>query len=169
MPFSYPWTRASGDELRRNVVVWQWYLRSQVKPNNWTIAFAVELDGHIVGVQDLKVSEFSALRTVSTGSWLGQPFHGRGIGTEMRAAVLLFAFDALGARFAESGAASWNDASLGVSRRLGYRPNGVSHHVDSQGQTFVEQRLRLDESEFVRPTWQLEVEGFERARADLLG
>ena len=39
-------------------------------------------------------------------------------------AVLAFAFDGLGARFAESGAFTDNDRSNAVSRALGYEENG---------------------------------------------
>ena len=60
-----------------------------------------------------------------TGSWLGLRHQGRGIGTEMRAAVLLFAFDHLGATRARSAAFVDNPASLRVSEKLGYRPDGT--------------------------------------------
>ena len=42
------------------------------------------------------------MRTVGTGSWLGRPYQGRGIGKEMRGAVLALAFDGLGAEVAET-------------------------------------------------------------------
>ena len=66
------------------------------------------------------------MRTVRTGSWLGRPFHGLGYGKEMRAGVLGFAFDGLGARVAETEAYLDNGPSNGVSRSLGYEPNGIS-------------------------------------------
>ena len=44
------------------------------------------------------------LRAIGTGSWLSSALHGRGIGTEMRAAVLEFAFEGLGSHEAVSGA-----------------------------------------------------------------
>jgi RimJ/RimL family protein N-acetyltransferase len=42
----------------------------------------------------------------------------------MRSAALRFAFDGLGADRAVTGAFEDNHASLGVTRALGYRPNG---------------------------------------------
>ena len=71
---------------------------------------------------------------VTTGSWLGAAYQGNGLGTEMRAAVLTYAFDARGARVARSGAIQGNPQSLGVSRKLGYaldrghRPRELREH-----------------------------------------
>jgi RimJ/RimL family protein N-acetyltransferase len=75
-------------------------------------------------VQDLVGEQFAVRKTVHTGSWLGIDHQGRGLGKEMRAAVLHLAFVGLGAERAET--AAWHDnlASLGVTRSLGYRPNG---------------------------------------------
>jgi RimJ/RimL family protein N-acetyltransferase len=62
---------------------------------------------------------------VKTGSWLGRDFQGRALGKEMRAVVLALAFDGLGAEVAETEAFVDNAASAGVSRSLGYEPNGI--------------------------------------------
>lgn len=56
-------------------------------------------------MQDVSAHEFPLLRTVHSGSWLTQSVQGRGIGREMRAAILLLAFDHLGAAAALSEAA----------------------------------------------------------------
>ena len=84
----------------------------------------VRVDGELAGVQAVTARDFAATRTVSTGSWLGQRFQRRGIGTEMRTAVLELAFRGLGAEIARSGALDGNDASLRVSEKLGYRVVG---------------------------------------------
>ena|SRR5438128_2320868 len=60
-----------------------------------------------------------------TFSWLGLPHHGKGLGREMRSAVLHLAFEGLGAQRAESEAFEDNHASNRVSLALGYRPNGT--------------------------------------------
>lgn len=125
MPFSAPWTDQTPDVLAREMARWHWSNRAGVTPESWTVLFAVLLDGRPVGVQDVAANNFAAVKTVSTGSWLTQSVQGRGLGQEMRAAVLQFAFDHLGAERALSGAAVWNESSLGVSRALGYRENGV--------------------------------------------
>jgi RimJ/RimL family protein N-acetyltransferase len=68
--------------------------------------------------------QFPVLKEVSTGSWLTASVQGRGIGREMRAAVLQLAFDGLGAEIARSAAFVDNPASRAVSRAIGYRENG---------------------------------------------
>jgi RimJ/RimL family protein N-acetyltransferase len=80
--------------------------------------------GRPIGAQSVEARAFPTHRTVDTGSWLGRAFQGRGLGKEMRSAVLAFAFDGLGARFAESAAFLDNAASNAVSRGLGYDENG---------------------------------------------
>ena len=168
MPFAQPWTDAAPDERRRGYVRHVWERRA-VTPERWLLAFAVVLDGEPIGVQDLSATDFAVRGTVDTGSWLTRARHGRGIGTEMRAAVLLLAFDHLGAEVAESAATSWNAASLGVSRRLGYRENGRSFSTGRPGERVEELQVRLLRDEFVRPAWQLQVDGLEAARRELLG
>ena len=81
-----------------------------------------------------------------------------GIGTEMRAAVLQFAFDHLAARRARTSAFTDNAASNRVSQRLGYRPDG-SATMARRGQPADLVRLVLDPGHFVRPEWTLEVSG----------
>jgi RimJ/RimL family protein N-acetyltransferase len=88
------------------------------------------------------------LREVHTGSWLGRDYHGQGIGTRMRAAVLWLAFAGLGAEYACSSAFADNPASIAVSRKLGYRDDGISRYV-RRGAPGITRRFRLD-----RQTWQ---------------
>lgn len=159
MPFGVPWTDAPRDVLIRETVKHQWRQRCSLERDHWTINFAVSFDGRVVGMQDLSARDFSILRTVNSGSWLTQSVQGRGIGTEMRAAILLFAFDHLGAETALSEAAEWNSASLGVSRGLGYEPNGVSEVVARVGEVTKQVHMRLEAGRFRRPDWGLEVEG----------
>jgi RimJ/RimL family protein N-acetyltransferase len=83
------------------------------------------VDGEPVGMQDLIGVEFSTFGTVSTFSWLGPGHRRRGIGTEMRGAVLHLAFAGLAAREAASEAFIGNQPSNRVSQALGYEPNGT--------------------------------------------
>ena len=108
---------------------WYWRCRGQATPADWTLLLGIWHEGQFIGCQDIGAKEFAILKTVSTGSWLKQSVHGRGLGKEMRAAVALYAFDRLGAEVAESEAAAWNAASLGVSRSLGYELNGTTRDV----------------------------------------
>jgi RimJ/RimL family protein N-acetyltransferase len=118
-------------------------------------------------MQDLAGRHFSITKTVTTGSWLSQAYQGRGLGKEMRAAVLLFAFDHLGAEVAESDAAVWNQSSLGVSHSLGYRDTGIKRVVARPGELTEVQEVRLGREEFNRPDWNVAVEGLEAAQRGL--
>ena len=129
MPFSHPWTDRPPGELERGTLQWHWSNRGTWTPSAWTCDFAVMVDGEPVGAQGLNAKDFTTLLTFETGSWLGRAHQGRGIGKEMRAAVLHFGFAGLGAEFATTGAFDDNDASLGVTRALGYRPNGETYEV----------------------------------------
>ena len=168
-PFEAPWTDAEPDELRLALARFHWRVRSQTKPNDWTLIFAVEHEGRLIGSQDLRVKDFGALRTVVSGSWLTRTAQGRGLGTEMRAAALQFAFDDLGAEWAESAASTWNEPSLRVSAKLGYRPNGITRVSPRPDQVDDKQELRLHRDGFVRPSWTAVVALPDAARSQLLG
>ena len=90
---------------------------------------AVALDGIVVGVQGVHADDFPTLRAVETGSWLGRAYQGKGIGTEMRQAILRLAFAGLGARYAHTPAFDDNPASIAVTRKLGYEQNGTRRGV----------------------------------------
>lgn len=169
MPFRVPWTDASGDELKRGLARHVWEQRATIRPGTWSLLLTVLRDGRPIGVQAISAAEFEVRRTVESGSWLTMSQQGHGLGTEMRAAMLCFVFDHLGGEVAESGAATWNAGSLAVSRKLGYRENGVARFVARRGQRVDEVLLRLDRDDFVRPAWELEVEGADAARAELVG
>src|SRR3954466_5212548 len=103
MPFTTPWTRAESPELERNALQHSWGRRASLTRDDWSLPFAVSTDGQLVGVQDVLAKHFAVRRTVETGSWLVRRAHGRGIGTEMRATIMRFAFAALGAEETLSG------------------------------------------------------------------
>ena len=159
-PFSFPWTDVPDAELPANMARHVWRTRAQTRTEDWTLSFGVWHEGDLVGMQDLMARDFADLRTVSTGSWLTRTAQGRGIGTEMRTAVVLYAFDYLGAEVAESDAASWNHSSLGVSHAVGYQDNGVTRRMWA-GQSQEVQLVRLTPGQLRRPEWQLEVAGHD--------
>jgi RimJ/RimL family protein N-acetyltransferase len=161
-PFSTPWTELPADELAPNIARWYWRCRAECSPESWTLLLGIWHDGGFIGCQDVGAKDFAALKTVTTGSWLKQSVQGRGFGKEMRAAVALYAFDWLGAEAAESEAASWNEASLGVSRALGYGLNGTTRKAWATKVETV-QHVRLTPETFKRPDWTLQVEGHEPA------
>jgi RimJ/RimL family protein N-acetyltransferase len=124
MPFAVPWTDVKSPELERNSLQHYWLLRAQWSKDEWHLPLATVVDGEIVGTQGVAGTNFGKTRAAATGSWLGREHQGKGIGKEMRAAVLHLVFAGLGADVAISGAWHDNGPSLGVSRALGYEENG---------------------------------------------
>jgi RimJ/RimL family protein N-acetyltransferase len=125
MPFSVPWT----DDADRPSWVADYldYHASRLRewrPDAWWLELLVWAEGRLAGAQALAAEDFAERRTVHTASWLGLGFQRRGIGTEMRRAVLELAFGGLGARAAESAWLEGNDGSRRVSQKLGYRTVG---------------------------------------------
>jgi RimJ/RimL family protein N-acetyltransferase len=166
MPFCHPWTDAPPAELGANTLRHYWEIRSRLGPDDWTINFLARLDGRVIGTQGLTGRDFARIRQVSTGSWIGSRHQGRGLGTEMRAAVLMFAFDQLGATVARSSAFADNPRSLGVSRRLGYVDDGTTTDL-RRGVPATQVRLRLAAQGFRRPSWPLDVTGLAAVRSTL--
>ncbi|MFJ9676704.1 GNAT family N-acetyltransferase [Streptomyces sp. NPDC101194] len=166
MPFTVPWTDAPPAE--RGKAVFQHVLATVANwsVRDWALSLAVLHEGEVVGRQDVMAKDFALTGEVSTGSWLGLAHQGRGIGTEMRAAALHLAFAGLGARTAVSAAMTDNPRSLGVSRRLGYLPDGLEVST-VRGAPVTLQRLRLD-----RARWdehravEVAVEGLDGCRGE---
>jgi RimJ/RimL family protein N-acetyltransferase len=125
-----------------------WKHRGTWSPASWCLDLAVEVEGRPVGVQALEGDEFPLLRTVDSFSLLATEVRGRGLATAMRAGVLAFAFEHLGAVAAVSSARTDNAASLAVSRRLGYADNGLSRTNTPTGVSEL-QHVRL-----TREQWQ---------------
>ena len=143
--------------------------------DRWTLNLVAFVDGRPIGSQALDAERFDQTRTVGTGSWLGRPWQGSGLGTEMRAAILQLAFGVLGARTARSkteqpDALLGNDASLAVSLKLGYSEVGMSNVVP-RGVPVPHHDLELAGVGFRSPV-PVEIEGAEQllglfgARAD---
>jgi RimJ/RimL family protein N-acetyltransferase len=124
MPFSVPWTDIPVDERSRQSLQHFWGGRASWTPDDWRCPMAVIIDGDVVGAQDVGAKHFRVTRSVTTGSWLTQTRQGTGIGKEMRSAILHLAFEGLGAERAHTSAYHDNLPSLGVTRALGYEPNG---------------------------------------------
>jgi len=166
MPFEIAWTDNAGSPTfvddflefhRTKLSTWT--------PEDWRLELITFFDGEPIGTQGIGATGFARERTVSTGSWLGRRWQGRGLGTEQRAAILKLAFDGLGAQAAVSSAWERNDASLGVSRKLGYIDAGtkLSH---PRGEPLVHRVLRLERAGFHSPV-PVEIEGLDALRSQL--
>ena len=165
MPFAMPWTDAPRAELIPNTLRYYWTTRGAVTPESWQLPFIVRRAGVLVGLQELMAKDFAVTKRVETGSWLGAAHQGDGIGTEMREAVLQFAFDHLKAERADSEAFVDNPASLRVSDKLGYRTDGTAVVQRRPGERAVQRRLTLEPARFVRPGWAVQVRGLPACRS----
>ena len=162
MPFMFPWTDAGADDLPLNYL--QWWARGLATWTReaWALDLCVLWEGQAVGVQGVATRDFLTFRYGETGSWLGTPYQGRGIGTAMRQALCAFLFDHLDFEFITSGAFADNPMSLRVSEKLGYRDNGIDWNKP-RGEPVISHRLLLLPEDLVRGE-PITVEGVEPLR-----
>lgn len=153
MPFEIPWT----DDMNEDVfLAYHRENLANMSREEWHLNLVAFLDGRPIGTQG--VNSHGSGRVV-TGSWLGAAYQRQGLGTEMRSAILSFAFEALGAEVAVSGAFVDNPGSRGVSRKLGYREVGT-HFVSPRGEPTEHVDLELRRADF-RPLVEVEIRGFD--------
>jgi len=147
MPFYVPWT----DDLDLDAFVafhrsaWEAW-----RPERWSLNLIAFLDGKPVGSQGVEGVDFAETHQVETGSWLGAPHQGKGLGTEQRAAVLELAFEGLGADAAVSGSFAHNVKSQRVSEKLGYRHTGT-RTMQSRGEPVEHFDYRLERKDWASP------------------
>jgi RimJ/RimL family protein N-acetyltransferase len=164
MPFGVAWSTVPSPAFEPRFMAHHWEKRAAWSPDDWWLNLLVERGGAPIGAQTIHASRFAVLRTVDTGSWLGRAFQGQGYGTEMRAAVVGFAFDGLGARAAQTEAFIDNAASNGVSRSLGYAENGRGS-LAPEGVARETQRFRMTAQDWrSRRRPSLAIEGLDRCR-----
>ena len=155
------------ERATHGVVVHQAYWRGYGtwRTEAWRLNFAVLRDGELIGAQELEGNDFLALRTVDTSSFLVTWARGQGLGRQMRSAVLALAFGPLGARAAITEAWHDNHASLGVSRALGYQPNGEAlHRRGDDVDVMVHLRLTRESWLARRDRPDVTISGFDRCR-----
>jgi RimJ/RimL family protein N-acetyltransferase len=166
MPFEVAWTDNAGSPTFVDEFVEFHRTRlSASTPENWHLELIAFSGGKPIGTQGIGAVRFAEEREVSTGSWLGGQWQGQGLGTEQRAAVLTLAFDGLGARAAVSAAWERNDASLGVSRKLGYVDTGTKLSRP-RTEVLVHRVLRLERADFQAPV-PVEIDGLAALRSYL--
>ncbi|MEM7091408.1 MAG: GNAT family protein [Actinomycetota bacterium] len=144
----YPFTSDWVSQPCHEGMQFYWRTKAEWTAASWTALLTIFLDGEPVGVQAIDATNFAVLRTVSTGSWLVPRAQGRGIGTEMRAAVLHFAFAGLGALEAHSEAHVANEASLAITRVLGYE------FTHMENATFAGERVQQWHTMLRREVWE---------------
>ncbi|GAB3911819.1 putative succinyl-CoA transferase [Microlunatus endophyticus] len=168
MPFAVPWTDLPPVERARGVMQHHWAQLAAWRVDNWKLPLTVFRSGEVVGVQSLTGRDFATVKQVSSGSWLGLEFQRQGIGTEMRAAVLELAFVGLGAKSALTAALVDNPASIGVSTRLGYQPNGVVRSRVRSGWEYEQQFVLDVDGWSQRRSIETEISGLDEC-IDLFG
>jgi RimJ/RimL family protein N-acetyltransferase len=163
-PFLTPWTEGSARERELAVLQGHWSGLGDWTVADWALGLGVFRDGQPLGRVTLRARDFLVVREVMTSSWLGLEHHGQGYGTQARIGLLALSFDHLGAVAARTEVFQDNLASQGVSRKLGYEPDGISR--DARGdEALVSDRLRLTLSRYRsidRPT--VVVEGMAACR-----
>ncbi len=170
MPFGFAWTDQPSPLFERSFMQYHWSTRATFAPGKWSLDLGVwsSADGRLMGTQAISTDNFPVLRTVATGSWLAREVQGRGFGKEMRAAVLGFAFDHLGAYWATSGSFVDNPASAAVSRSLGYEEDGLDVLAPrGEARELIRWRMNADQWH-ARERPEVEVTGLERSW-DLFG
>jgi RimJ/RimL family protein N-acetyltransferase len=168
MPFGVPWSTQPSPTFERAFVQYHWLTRATWHPDDWTLNLGIFRDGRPIGSQNVTGRQFPVFRTVKTASWLGLPFQGRGVGKEMRAAILAFGFDHLGAVRADSESFLDNERAAGVSRSLGYVEDGLGQ-LAPEGVARLTRRFRMSaEAWRATPRAPIEVIGLDGCR-DLFG
>jgi RimJ/RimL family protein N-acetyltransferase len=163
MPFSHPWTDTPADQLPLSFAQYHWAIRASFSPDEWSLDLVVRWQGDVVGTQGFRTHHYLLTRTGETGSWLGREHQGHGIGTRMRQAMCAFLFDHLEAQELMSAAFVDNPASLAVSRKVGYRPNGMRRMERRPGEWQLNQALVLTPGDLVRGP-EIAVEGLAPVR-----
>lgn len=169
-PFLTPWTVGPPDQRARSVLRGHWSQLSGWQSTDWRLGLGVFLnDEDPVGMVTMGAHDFPVVREVTTASWLGLEHQGAGIGTEARAGLLALAFDHLDASDATTEVFPDNHASLGVSRKLGYQPDGISR--DARGsESLVSNRLRVTSAQWASvQRVPVTVEGLEKAAGMFVG
>ncbi|WP_134766521.1 GNAT family N-acetyltransferase [Nocardioides sp. 1609] len=168
-PFLTPWTEGTPAQRAERVLRGHWSQLHEWQPDDWSLGLCVFLDDRPVGAVSLRARDFGVVREVTTSSWLGVEHQGAGLGTEARVGLLTLAFDHLGAIDATTEVFPDNRSSQGVSRKLGYLPDGISR--DARGkEALVSDRLRLTAARWAEHEHpEVTVEGLDAARAMFLG
>ncbi|MDZ7883098.1 MAG: GNAT family protein [Mycobacterium sp.] len=165
MPFAEPWTDVPAPELQRNAIRYYWRCRAETYCDHWDLNFAaVDHGGQVVGMCTLHADRFPALRTATTGSWLGRAFHRQGLGRELRQAALHLLFAGLGGRQATTRAWHDNAASLGVTASLPYSADGTAEELRrDRPDTMLSFSMTREQWRTVRRT-DIELTGTEAVR-----
>lgn len=160
MPFAVAWTDRIGEpDFLDGFVTFHEQHLADWSPEQWNLNLLVWEPGTLVGTQGVLSMDVTTRRRVATGSWIGRAHQGRGIGTEMRAAVLELAFRGLRAVSAESSWLEGNAASKRVSEKLGYVEYSLGEK-SPRGTPVVEHGVEIERDAWRCPV-PVTIEGLE--------
>jgi len=111
--FPYPYTAADAET---------WIARASGQSP--ATSFAIVVDDAGVGGVGVELGTDVFRRSAEIGYWLGEPFWGRGIATEVLRAMTAYAFEHFDICRLEAGVFSWNPASARVLEKAGYTLEG---------------------------------------------
>ena len=165
-PFINDWASLPSPTFERRFLQYFWALRGEWSIHRWRLPFgAFTHAGEPIGVQQIQATNFLALRTLRSGTWVGLARQRSGFGTEMREAVLELCFRTLGAQFADAGTNETNAGARGMLERLGYRWNGEG--MTANGATSMPTPIvnyRLDAATWLTtPRAHIAIHGIDRA------
>ncbi len=98
---------------------------SRINDQSLETVFAIEVDSQAVGSIGVRVKEDVERVTGELGYWLGEPFWGRGLMTDVVRAYTEFALRKFALRRLEAGVYAWNPASARVLEKSGYTLEGT--------------------------------------------
>jgi [ribosomal protein S5]-alanine N-acetyltransferase len=113
--FPHPYTSADAER-------WFASLEGMPEPTHW----AIELESHAVGAVGVMLREGVHAKSAGFGYWLGEPYWGRGIMTQVVRAVVPYAMRRFNVVRLESPVFAWNPASMRVLEKCGFSREGVA-------------------------------------------
>lgn len=128
--FPHPYAEADAER-------WFAMLEAMPERTHW----AIETDGHAVGGVGVMLRDGIRAKSAAFGYWLGEPYWGRGIMTQVVSAVAPYAMTRFGLARLDSPVFAWNPASMRVLEKCGFVREGVARaSVLKDGQLIDEVR-----------------------------
>ena len=162
-PFLFPWTDAPAEEMPANYLRFYASTLTRTVDGGVSLELVVRRNGQVIGMQGMNGPDVVGTRRLETGSWLGLPFQGQGLGTRMRRMMCALAFDGLGLDAVTSSAWEDNAASRRVSEKVGYRETGRGE-AERRGVPTGEMYFELRPEELVRGDEPVRITGAEELR-----